>query len=97
MPRGVPLFESILAFENYPVDDAVVRGQASFSIAAAHVFEQTNYPVTVQVSPASGLSIRVLFDRRRLDGDAAERMLAHFETLLAGWPHRTRRASTICR
>jgi len=84
VPRGLPLFESLLAFENYPVDDELVRGQASFRIAGAQVFEKTNYPVTVQVSPASGLSIRVLFDGQRLDGETTDRLLAHVERALAG-------------
>jgi amino acid adenylation domain-containing protein/non-ribosomal peptide synthase protein (TIGR01720 family) len=83
LPGGVPLFDSLLAFENYPVNDELVRGQASFRIAASRVFEKTNYPVTLQVSPAAGLLMRILFDARRVDGDAVERLLAHADSILS--------------
>ncbi|HEV8318275.1 MAG TPA: amino acid adenylation domain-containing protein, partial [Vicinamibacterales bacterium] len=84
VPGGLSLFESLLAFENYPVNDELVRGRASFKIASSRVFEKTNYPVTVQVSPAAGLSIRILFDGRRVDATTIERMLGHFEMVLSG-------------
>jgi amino acid adenylation domain-containing protein/non-ribosomal peptide synthase protein (TIGR01720 family) len=85
LPAGVPLFDSLLAFENYPVNDGLVRGVASFRIAGANVFEKTNYPLTVQVSPASGLSVRILFDGTRVDASTVDRILAHLEQLLAAF------------
>jgi len=82
VPGGLPLFESLLAFENYPVDEALVEGEASFEFAHAQVFEKTNYPVTVQVAPAPRLTMRILFDGRRVEAAMVERMLGHLGIVL---------------
>ena len=50
--RGVPLFESILVFENYPVDDRCGsrKRRQSISIHQIHSVEQTNYPLSCHCS-----------------------------------------------
>ncbi|HVR95615.1 MAG TPA: amino acid adenylation domain-containing protein, partial [Thermoanaerobaculia bacterium] len=85
VPRGQALFESILAFENYPVDESV-REQAAegLRIREVGVFEQTNYPLTLVASARAHLSLRLLHDARRFDAATVERMLRHLETLLVG-------------
>jgi hypothetical protein len=47
VPRNVPLFESILVFENYPVADSLRQQQTSLKVEDVHSVEQTNYPLTV--------------------------------------------------
>jgi amino acid adenylation domain-containing protein/non-ribosomal peptide synthase protein (TIGR01720 family) len=85
VPRGLPLFESILAFENYPVDHSV-REQASRSlhIGGAEAHEQTNYPLTIVAVPGVRLAVKALYDRRRFEEVAVDRLLRHFMTLLDG-------------
>ena len=48
VPRGTPLFESILVFENYPVDATVSRG-SSVKVRDVQMAEQTNLPLSVGV------------------------------------------------
>nr|QEO74583.1 condensation domain-containing protein [uncultured bacterium] len=82
VPRGRPLVESLLVFENYPVEAA--RGDDGLSIRDVRAFERTSFPVTVIAGLADALVLRITYDKRRLDHDAAERMLDHLATVLQG-------------
>jgi amino acid adenylation domain-containing protein len=84
VPRGVPLFESLVVFENYPVDRAVLEGQTNLKVQINSSFDNTNYPLTVTVLPGSELAIAISYDCRRFDGATITRMLGHFQTLLQG-------------
>jgi amino acid adenylation domain-containing protein len=84
VPRGQALFETILAFENYPVENLPLGADAGLRVlGAAVIWERTNYPLTVQVLPLEILAIRMLFDRRRFDAATVLRRLAHLAQALA--------------
>ena len=83
VPRGTPLFESILAFENLPGTAAgSERGGRSVEILQTRYDPKTHYPISVMVVPGPRLLLRVLFDYGRVDALAVLRMLGHFENLL---------------
>ncbi|MEH2136767.1 non-ribosomal peptide synthase/polyketide synthase [Nostoc sp.] len=82
VPRGTSLFESIVVFENYPVDADVLQGNKDFSLSNFRWIEQTNYPLTVLVSPGEQLSLRVMYDASRFEDGTISRMLGHFRTML---------------
>lgn len=84
IPRGLPLFESILVFENYPVDRALSDWQKNLEIETLSAVDRTNYPLTISVIPGSQLEIRIAGDRSRFDTATITRMLGHFQTLLEG-------------
>ncbi|HSF41609.1 MAG TPA: amino acid adenylation domain-containing protein [Thermoanaerobaculia bacterium] len=84
VPRGTPLFESLLVFENYPVEESVGGARASLGIEDVRQFEVTSFPLTLQVAPGPTLWLRLAHDTRRVDGPAARRLLAQLRTLLAG-------------
>lgn len=84
IPRGLPLFESILVFENYPVDRALSDWQKNLEIETLSAVDRTNYPLTISVIPGSELEIRIACDRSRFDTATMTRMLGHFQTLLEG-------------
>ena len=48
------------------------------------MIEQTNYPVSLSVYDGAELRLEILFDRSRINDDAADRMLGHLRTLLEG-------------
>jgi amino acid adenylation domain-containing protein len=78
---GVPLFESLLAFENYPVDPSVIERAQALRVRGLGIRETTNYPlVLVAAAHGSGLYLRLTGDRARFD----EAALARMEALLAG-------------
>jgi amino acid adenylation domain-containing protein len=80
-----PLFETLLAFENYPVDASGLRQRSSvLQIQGLRVDERTNYPVTVVATPGPKLSLRAIYDRERFDDETIVRMLGHLTTMLEG-------------
>ncbi|HEY6930728.1 MAG TPA: condensation domain-containing protein, partial [Thermoanaerobaculia bacterium] len=82
VPRGLPLFETILAVQTYPVAGALRSREEKLGIREVRNFERTNYPLTVHVVPGDALSLGIAYDRSRFDRPTIERMLSHFETLL---------------
>ncbi len=90
VPRGVPLFESIVVFENYPVDPRAQQVDSNLEIGNFRTFGKTNYPLTVMVIPGSELLLKIKYVGDRFHSDTIERMLGHLETLLlniANNPH----------
>ena len=85
VPRGQPLFESMLVFENYPVDEALGEQRGTLAVRTRGDAEQTNYPVTVTVMPGREMLLGLAYYPSRLDAAAAERMLVHLRTLLEGF------------
>ncbi|MHC5860251.1 amino acid adenylation domain-containing protein [Nostoc sp.] len=84
IPPESPLFESIVVFENYPQDTSLSNLGGSIQITKRRVIEQTNYPLTVIAVPGQELSLRILYDGSRFDGETINRMMGHFVTLLEG-------------
>ncbi len=84
VPRGTPMFESIVVFENYPVDDLLRQPEKFLKIRNVRSMEQTNYPLTVVSGPGEELVLKISFDSRRFDADTIVRMLGHLRTLLEG-------------
>ncbi|MBW4428107.1 MAG: amino acid adenylation domain-containing protein [Nostoc desertorum CM1-VF14] len=79
---GSPLFESILIFENYPIDSSAATADKTLKIVNFRCLERTNYPLTLVVIPDAQLSGRLLYDRSRFVPEPVERMVEHFQNLL---------------
>ena len=84
LPGAVPLFESIVVFQNYPYDKALGGGRGSIELTDLAAHEQTNYPLALIVAPGRRLVLRMAYDRRRFDRASVGRLLGYLETLLAG-------------
>jgi amino acid adenylation domain-containing protein/non-ribosomal peptide synthase protein (TIGR01720 family) len=81
LPGGEDLFDSIVVFENYPINDeqATAHGLAVRELQA---IESTNYPLTVVVSPRRQLSVEFGFDADAFDAALIERLSGHFIRVL---------------
>ncbi|MEH1920952.1 amino acid adenylation domain-containing protein [Nostoc sp.] len=84
IPAELPLFESIVVFENYPQNPSFSNLGGSIQITKRRVIEQTNYPLTIIAVPGQELSLRILYDGSRFDGETINRMMGHLVTLLEG-------------
>ncbi|MEU9763662.1 amino acid adenylation domain-containing protein [Streptomyces sp. NPDC047987] len=78
---GAPLFESLLVFENYPIDTDGVR-RFGLALRDIQVTETTNYPLVLTAYAAGLLSFDLGYDPGRFDASTAERLAAHLEHLL---------------
>jgi amino acid adenylation domain-containing protein len=84
VPRGLPLFESIVVFENYPVDASLQKQGGSLEFRKVRALERTNYPLTLVAGPGAQLSLQLSYDCHRFDAATIRRMLRHLQTLLEG-------------
>ena len=85
VPRGQPLFENVLVFENYPIDTAMKNASgSSLVVGSVRAVEKMNYPLSLTVMPAEELSLRLSYDERRFDAAAIGRMMGHLSALLEG-------------
>ncbi|WP_437832128.1 amino acid adenylation domain-containing protein [Sorangium sp. So ce1153] len=82
IPAGQPLFESLLVFENYPTDPRTQEGLPGLGVRDVAFADQTNYPLTLAVLPGGQLQLRLSYDRRRFDEEAASRLLGLVEEAL---------------
>ena len=81
---GVPLFETILIFENYPVAASIAAGTHLLDVRQVQAIEPNNYPLTFVVTPGDTIGIKVMFDDGRFDRATIDRLLGHVEMLLEG-------------
>ncbi len=86
VPNGVPLFESIVVFENYPMDERIQSGETAqtLSLADLHAIETTNYPLTLTVFPGQQLHFKMTYDAYRFHQEHVKAMLRHLQRLLEG-------------
>jgi amino acid adenylation domain-containing protein/non-ribosomal peptide synthase protein (TIGR01720 family) len=79
---GTPLFETLIAFDNYPVDEALAEGFRQIEVLAPRIVERTHYPLTLAAVPGRQLRLRSLFDRRRVSDVEAKQILECVRYLL---------------
>ena len=84
VPRSLPLFETLVVFENYPVEPALKQSLETVQIRNIHATEQTNYPLTLYAVADSQLSLRLLSDHDHYTEDNITQLLQQLETLLLG-------------
>jgi non-ribosomal peptide synthase protein (TIGR01720 family) len=72
LPGGVDLFHSIVVVDNYPINDAAAAAHG-LRLRELHGFENTNYPLSLVVSPGERLSIQVGYDPDLFDATTASR------------------------
>jgi len=85
--RDRELFDTIVVFENYPMDDAVADASAAegtLTITDFATGEATNYPLSLAVSPGRTLSFTLSYDRRVFDDETVARLQDHLLTALHG-------------
>ncbi|WP_181280581.1 non-ribosomal peptide synthetase [Aphanothece hegewaldii] len=80
---GISLFDSILVFENYPVDTSLTL-QNQLMISEVNSVEWTSFPMTVLVSTGTELTIKIKYQCTHFYSDTITRILGHFQTLLEG-------------
>ncbi|MFJ2710350.1 non-ribosomal peptide synthase/polyketide synthase [Pseudomonas sp. NPDC087346] len=84
---GQPLFDSIIVFENYPIDQRLEQapGGLRFGTSASH--DVTNFPMDLAVHLGEEFSIEYLFLRDRFSVEAVERIRLTMEVLLHAMMH----------
>ena len=84
VPAGTPLFESLVVFENYNLETALREQGGAWSNRRVRLHEQTNYPMILAVYGGCELTLKLDYDRDRVEDATAARVLAQLATLLDG-------------
>ena len=93
VPRDQPLFESLVVFENYRVEEwesSDEEESGKLRVHALQALEQTNYPLVLIVEPGAELEIQFGYETARFTPEAIRRALLFLRTLLEAFmahPH----------
>ncbi|GAB6041887.1 class I SAM-dependent methyltransferase [Endothiovibrio diazotrophicus] len=79
---GEALFDSVVAYENYPRDESLAVGFCGFAIEALQFFERTTFPLVVYSSPGERMHLRLQFDRAVHDEASVAALAARLARLL---------------
>lgn len=60
---GGEFFQSLVIFENYPMDDAVSRDFGGMKVSNVKSFERTNYPLVLVAEPGRQLKFKLTYDQ----------------------------------
>src|SRR5262249_51676786 len=82
VPRGLPLFETILVFENRSTGAALRAQGGKWDNRSFSVRGRTNFAVTVWAYAGPPLRVELRYDRRRIQDEDIRRMLGHLRTIL---------------
>lgn len=82
VPRDVSLFDTILVFENYPVDTTLKEQKTSLQAKNIRSMEQTNFPLTLVASPGKEIFLQIAYDARRFRAETIQRMIGHLQEIL---------------
>ena len=82
VPSKTPLFESIIVFENYPIDSDLKKRISPLKILSVDTIDRNKYPLTLMVFPASELSFIVSYQSNRFGADTISQLMTHVKMLL---------------
>ena len=82
VPWRYRLFDSLIVFQNYQVDEAARRLGSDARLVPIAAPEATNYPLTVSVTPTDELRLRLIYQRDRLTRDVVRTYATDLMTIL---------------
>src|SRR6185369_12925460 len=84
VPRGTPLFDTILDFENHTAGTSLEELGQTLQVRNVHTDIKMEYPLFVKATPGKELLFTISYDRQRFDDATVARMTGQLETLLDG-------------
>jgi non-ribosomal peptide synthase protein (TIGR01720 family) len=82
LPAAAPLFESLVVFENYPIDDTSQSLPVGLDIQNVRSVVNNSYPLTLRALPGSELKLQMMYDCSRFEAAAIAQWLEQFTALL---------------
>ena len=88
------IFDSLLVFENYPLDSKVVDdanngfesgdsdSTQDVEMESFECFEETNYKLTLVIAPSDKLQLKLMYQEGVIKDDAIERLSIHFTRVI---------------
>nr|AYN44351.1 nonribosomal peptide synthetase [Cloning vector H69C977B_s23] len=82
-PHDRPLFESLLVFENFPLDRSTLLERSGFTVSGIESQGRTGFPLALMAIPGEQLELRLMFDEGRFTRDAVEQTMRLLEVALS--------------
>nr|WP_239989593.1 MupA/Atu3671 family FMN-dependent luciferase-like monooxygenase [Corallococcus macrosporus] len=82
LPRGLPLFDSLLIFENYPLDTSLGQRVPGLEVRDVESHEQGNHPLIAYVVPGDRLRLSLAYAPALVNADEVARLLERWRVLL---------------
>lgn len=82
VPQGAPLFETLVVFEEYGLEDRLRGFGGAWANRRIQLHEQTNFAMTVAAYGGDVMTLKLGYDRARIDDRTAERILEQLATTL---------------
>ncbi len=79
-------FDSILIYENYPVDKALLKADQPLRLRGVKAYEHTNYPLTLLAIPNDGLSLQMTYNAALFTTDTVKACLQQVAAHLQAMP-----------
>ncbi|WP_276324146.1 non-ribosomal peptide synthetase [Paraburkholderia flava] len=79
---GDALFDSLIVFENYPVDEAMRNGDTGLTLTARAAVESTHYPMVLAILPGEQLGLRWKYRSTRFDASTVEQLSVAYRSIL---------------
>ena len=88
LPADTVLFESLFAYENYPLQvQQQAVGESRVRVEALHTLEQTHYPLSLVTGPGEQILLKCLYDLNRFTPETITQLLKHIHVLLQSLLH----------
>jgi non-ribosomal peptide synthase protein (TIGR01720 family) len=78
VPRGRPLFDSLLVFKNHPAR----KGESTLTVRDLHAEDASHYALTLEVALRPDVLCRINYDTRRFDESDISNVLRYLEAAL---------------
>ncbi len=84
LPANIPLFESLLVFENYQLNEHLQQQGNQWKNRDFQLFRQGHYPLNMGAYNGEQLCLKIGYQTEQFDQFMIEKMLDHLQTLLDG-------------
>ncbi|AGC45224.1 non-ribosomal peptide synthetase [Myxococcus stipitatus DSM 14675] len=82
VPAGTSLFDTLVVFENYPLDAALTSAKRALSVHDVRAREMDHFGLTLISSPEARLPLHLRYDRARFTQAFADAQLERLERVL---------------
>jgi amino acid adenylation domain-containing protein/non-ribosomal peptide synthase protein (TIGR01720 family) len=84
VPRSMPLFDTIVGFQNFPVDKTHIDEATRYGLGIEVILsqEQSTSPLTLFVALEDELNVRLVYDRNQFDDGTIARMSDRYLRIL---------------
>ena len=76
------LFDTLLVYENYPVDTTALADAHEFAVTDMKTHESTHYPLTLEARSGQQLGLRVEYDTDIFDAETIQTLITRLQRVL---------------